>query len=125
MTSERTFVIVVRALRTRHDGDPAAAAFTPAELRAAALIQALTQTMRVEPSEHSAPDRYRVILTFTPESLFSHVALCDSAMHLAIINSKSEVLSIGPTTRLWPTTTRRAVTLRDEGCIFPGCGWHL
>ena len=32
-----------------------------------------------------------------------------------------EPLDIGRAARIWPTGLRRAITLRDKGCVFPGC----
>ena len=49
-----------RALRAAHDGDPSVTGRPVSGLRADALLDLLTQTMRQEPSDTSAPDRYRV-----------------------------------------------------------------
>jgi hypothetical protein len=32
-----------------------------------------------------------------------------------------EVLDVGRTTSRWPVAIRRAITIRDGGCIFPTC----
>ena len=47
--------------------------------------------------------------------------LCDCTLIPAVLGSAGEPLDIGRATRTWPTGIRRAVTLRDRGCVFPGC----
>ncbi len=47
--------------------------------------------------------------------------LCDCDVIPAVLGSTSEPLDIGRATRVWPTAIRRAITLRDRGCVFPGC----
>jgi Domain of unknown function (DUF222) len=47
--------------------------------------------------------------------------LCDCYVIPAVLGSNGEPLDIGRATRTWPTGIRRAVTLRDGGCTFPGC----
>ena len=39
----------------------------------------------------------------------------------AVLGSSSQVLDMGTAVRLFPSTIRRAITLRDRGCTFPGC----
>jgi hypothetical protein len=46
---------------------------------------------------------------------------CDAQIIPAVLGSKGEVLDIGRASRAIPTPIRRAVTLRDGGCAFPGC----
>ena len=46
---------------------------------------------------------------------------CDANLIPAVLGSQSEVLDIGRKTRIIPTGIRRALTLRDKGCAFPGC----
>ncbi len=47
--------------------------------------------------------------------------LCDCDIIPAVLGSNDEPLDIGRATRIWPTGIRRAATLRDGGCTFPGC----
>ena len=47
--------------------------------------------------------------------------LCDCTIIPAVLGATSEPLDIGRATRIWPTGLRRAITLRDKGCVFPGC----
>ena len=52
---------------------------------------------------------------------------CDAAIIPAVLGSPSQVLDVGRANRLFPPAIRRAITLRDRGCTFPGCdrpaGW--
>jgi hypothetical protein len=115
-------------LRARHDGDPSLDAFTPAELRGQALVDLLTQTQRREPSQKSQPDRYRVPVVVRadgdparPATAEEAVARCDAPRFRAVLNASSEVLDIGRQSDEWPVAIRRAISLRDGGCVFPGC----
>ena len=47
--------------------------------------------------------------------------LCDCNLIPAVLGTAGEPLDIGRATRTWPTGIRRAVALRDGGCVFPGC----
>src|SRR6478736_7941655 len=47
--------------------------------------------------------------------------LCDCDVIPAVLGSAGEPLDIGLATRIWPAGIRRAITLRDGGCVFPGC----
>jgi hypothetical protein len=46
---------------------------------------------------------------------------CDAQVIPTVLGSRSEVLDIGRASRSIPSAIRRAVTLRDRGCAFPGC----
>ena len=50
---------------------------------------------------------------------------CDAHLIPAVLGAHSEVLDIGRKTRIIPTGIRRALTLRDKGCTFPGCDRRL
>ncbi len=47
--------------------------------------------------------------------------LCDAEILPAVLGGRSEVLDLGRSTRRFSRATRRAITLRDRGCAFPGC----
>ena len=47
--------------------------------------------------------------------------LCDAQIIPAVLGGRSEVLDVGRSSRTVPTAIRRAISLRDNGCIFPGC----
>jgi len=46
---------------------------------------------------------------------------CDSRVIPAVLGASGEVLDLGRETRLATTPQRRALGLRDRGCVFPGC----
>ncbi|HWC23180.1 MAG TPA: DUF222 domain-containing protein [Flexivirga sp.] len=46
---------------------------------------------------------------------------CDADIMPAVLGTESEPLDVGRTKRLVPKGLRTAVTLRDNGCTFPGC----
>lgn len=52
---------------------------------------------------------------------------CDSSVLPAVLGSASQPLDIGRESRTIPTGIRRALAIRDRGCVFPGCdrppGW--
>ncbi|SNR49750.1 protein of unknown function [Haloechinothrix alba] len=47
---------------------------------------------------------------------------CDAGVIPAVLGTKGEVLDLGREQRLVSTAQRRALALRDSGCVFPGCG---
>ena len=47
---------------------------------------------------------------------------CDSGKVVMKHDSEGKILDVGRRTRTIPTAIRRALTVRDEGCQFPGCG---
>lgn len=52
---------------------------------------------------------------------------CDAGIIPAVLGGRGQPLDVGQETRTVPTGLRRALTLRDRGCAFPGCdrppGW--
>jgi len=46
---------------------------------------------------------------------------CDANIIRAVTKGASEVLDLGRSTAVVSAAQRRALTLRDRGCIFPGC----
>jgi len=46
---------------------------------------------------------------------------CDARVIPAVLGNSGEVLDLGRETRLATTPQRRALGLRDRGCVFPGC----
>ena len=112
---------VDRLLRARRDGDPTTSQLLASALRAEALVNLVCQTMRQEPSERSVPDRYRIAVIFNAGDEADSAEFCDCSLYRAVKDTNSEILDIGRLTRRWPEPIRRAITLRDSGCVFPGC----
>src|SRR6478609_1858579 len=46
---------------------------------------------------------------------------CDADIIPAVLGSTSEILDVGRAQRLFTPAIRKAITLRDRGCTFPGC----
>ena len=115
--------IVDPMLRAARDQDPSVAAKPGSVLRAMALVDLCAQSLRREPSEASAPDRYRVaiIVPFDATEPDRPVGACDASAYRVVLDARGEVLDIGRTTQRWSTAIRRAITIRDGGCVFPGC----
>ena len=49
-----------------------------------------------------------------------HLA-CDANIIPVVLGARSEPLDVGRTSRLFTGSLRAALTLRDQGCSFPGC----
>jgi len=47
--------------------------------------------------------------------------LCDANVIPVVCAGASEVLDVGRATRTIPVAIRRALVVRDQGCVFPGC----
>jgi HNH endonuclease len=113
---------VDRALRQALDGDPTVAGQHASALRAMALVDLVAQSMRREPTDASVPDRYRVaVVVRRGDPTVPREAACDSTAYRAVLGASGEVLDIGRQTSRWPVAVRRAITIRDRGCTFPGC----
>lgn len=46
---------------------------------------------------------------------------CDADVLPVVLGTESEVLDLGRTARLVPAPLRRALAVRDRGCVWPGC----
>jgi hypothetical protein len=46
---------------------------------------------------------------------------CDAQVLPAVLGGGGQVLDLGRSRRLFTPAQRRAITLRDKGCIHPGC----
>jgi hypothetical protein len=96
-----------------------------AGVHARSLMDLVTRAARRAPGELSAPDRYRVgviIAVGTPNDAgTAPEAACDAELYRLVLGADSEPLDVGRTTRRWTTAIRRAISLRDGHCTFPGC----
>jgi len=103
-----------------------------ARRRADALIDVAESYLNTQTVSGASADRYQVLLHVSAETSRledgPHVSAetsrriaCDSAVVTVTENAKGEPLSIGRKSRAIPPSIRRALTLRDQGCRFPGC----
>jgi hypothetical protein len=118
---------------------------TPAQRRAAALVQICQVAIEHAPQAGRAPARVSVVVDwktltegqvgrldgeFTgaihPEEV--RRLLCDSAVSRIVTDPESLPLDGGRSRRTIPAAIHRAVVARDGGCRFPGCdrppGWR-
>ncbi|KAB1636475.1 HNH endonuclease signature motif containing protein [Pseudoclavibacter terrae] len=58
--------------------------------------------------------------TAVPPSLVAKT-LCDGFVQTAIVGGNGEILKLGRRQRLYSRGQRRALAVRDQGCITPGC----
>ncbi|HAM23272.1 MAG TPA: hypothetical protein DCQ04_13595 [Actinobacteria bacterium] len=60
------------------------------------------------------------------QQLISDVAAqrmtCDCEIHRIVIDPAGLPIDVGRTMRTFPPHLRKALNLRDKGCVFPGCG---
>lgn len=47
--------------------------------------------------------------------------MCDCAVSRVVMRGRSEILDMGRKTRLVTSVQRRALAIRDRGCVFSGC----
>ncbi len=55
-----------------------------------------------------------------PLSVAQHTA-CTGGIQRVLFDDRGRIVSIGTTARIFNALQRRAITLRDGGCIIPGC----
>lgn len=110
---------------------------TPEQRQADALVE-LIDDHRGAPT--TVGDRPRVVVTVSEESLRERVhaagilpsggevpagvlrrLACDADVLPVVLGSESEVLDVGRAQRLVTPSIRRMLSLRDGGCVFPGC----
>jgi hypothetical protein len=114
---------VDRHLRDQRDGDPSLAQMPVPALRAQALADLVAQTPTARASDASAPDRDRVAVVVNADrsKVDGSPACCDATMFRVVLGAAGELLDVGRASREWPPAIRRAIGLRDGGCVFPGC----
>lgn len=110
---------------------------TPDQRRADALVR-LAAHHRGAP--HVAGDRPRIVLTMSKADLRNRAEqagvldagarvsagelrrlCCDADLTPVVLGSRSEILDVGQTHRLVTAAVRKALSIRDGGCIFPRC----
>ena len=68
---------------------------------------------------HCHLDNGRFASPLSPETL--RRLACDASLVTVLEDSSGNVLNVGRKTRTVPPSIRRALTIRDGGCRFPGC----
>ena len=120
--------------------DPLAESVTPAMRRADALCGLVVAHQLDALAPSCGGDRPRVVVTLSYDALrrdcISAAILesgepmsagelrrlaCDADLVPAVLGAASEVLDVGRAQRLVTPAIRLAVTVRDGGCVFPGC----
>jgi Domain of unknown function (DUF222)/HNH endonuclease len=107
--------------------------------RAHALVEALRHTLDLGTLPSQGGEKPHLTITMRLEDLEdlrgkaslddgtplsaakTRMLLCDARIIPAVLGAHSEILDIGRAARTFPTNIRRAITLRDQGCVWPGC----
>jgi hypothetical protein len=93
-------------MRAARDGDPSVSGRPVSGLRAGVFIDLLAQSMRHEPSDASAPDRYRVaVIVQHGQPTVPADATCDAGAYRVVLGAHSEVLDVGRQTNRWPSAS--------------------
>ena len=118
---------------------------TPAVRRGQALKEMLRRYLDLGDAPLQGGERPHVTVTIDLEALRSglgagtlehggpisagqaRMLACDARIVPAVMDGPSQVLDVGAASRSYPAAIRRAITLRDRGCTWPGCnrkaGW--
>jgi hypothetical protein len=132
--------------RGREFRDPLSEHRTPEQLRADAFTTLITNYAKatqggaVAGAPGVAGDRPRIVVTVREQDLRDraeaagllesgdHISTgelrrlcCDADLLPIVLGADSEVLDVGREQRLVTPPIRAAMTLRDGGCVFPGC----
>ncbi len=108
----------------------------PSTLRALAFVELCRRGLGVDLDATKAPrpDVTLAVNAMTPQSGavtpdgtvvpddVSRVLLCDPDLHPIVLDSLGIPVDMGHTVRYATARQRRAIALRDGGCVFPGCG---
>ncbi len=116
--------------------DTTGAPMPPAgELRAAALVElirrgvaagdttgpARTEAVIVIEADDATAERLRALDGEPLDAEVAALLTCDAHLQALVVGQRGQPLWLGRSTRLATTAQRRALTVRDGGCIFPGC----
>jgi hypothetical protein len=112
---------------------------SPGQRRHDALADICRLVLRTGQLPASGGDRPQLVVTIGYDALTSQVGVgmldtgtaltpaavrrlaCDAAILPAVLGGDGQVLDVGRQRRLFTGPLRRALTLRDGGCAFPGC----
>lgn len=120
--------------------DPAAPLRTPAQRRADALLDLIAAHQAERRAPSTGGDRPRVVVTLNYDRLRDAAVgagiiadgelisagelrrlCCDADLVPAVLGGASETLDVGREQRLVTRAIRTALSIRDGGCVFPGC----
>ena len=127
--------LFVRALEASRDRlqEAERGSAEPRRPTAAEALVAMADTSLADGNERSGGERYQVLVhieaneggsvledgpALAPET--AERLACDASV-VEIVERDGEPLSVGRKTRTIPPSIRRALTLRDQRCRFPGC----
>lgn len=121
--------------------DPLVGVRSLEQRRADALVALVAAHVRAAVGPGLAGDRPRIVVTLAEADLRRRAEqagllnsgeaigagelrrlCCDADLTPAVLGAASEVLDVGRTVRLVTAPLRRALSVRDGGCVFPGCG---
>ena len=114
---------------------------TPAQRRADALVELCRRTLDDGNLPAQAAERPHVTVTVELATLLAQPGVpaaeldwtgpvpgetarrlaCDAGIARVVTDGPSEVLDVGRRTRTVPPAIRRALVIRDRGCVYPGC----
>ena len=112
----------------------------PAAMRRAhALVELCAHALSTDALPEQAGERPHITVTLNWDLIRDRIAeatldsgqplspaatrelLCDAKVIPAVLGGAGEVLDLGRSARTFNRATRRAITLRDQGCAWPGC----
>lgn len=142
----RTLIVQLEALADRDRRraldalDPLAEAITPPMRRADALVALAEAAALHRDAPSHGGDRPRIVVMISEERLRDLATgasligpgerisagdlrrlCCDADLVPAVLGTAGEVLDVGREHRLVTPPIRTALTVRDRGCVFPGC----
>ncbi|MGH9025441.1 MAG: DUF222 domain-containing protein [Acidimicrobiia bacterium] len=135
--------IVLTALDALSAPDPSyGEARTPAQRRADALVELARRALDAGDLPDRGGERPHLAVTVPLDTLMGRPGApgadldwsgvltgeavrrisCDCKVHRVITDGASQPLDVGRATRVPSAALRRALVVRDRGCVFPGCG---
>jgi hypothetical protein len=136
---------LITAIRAQMDAETRSAsgpdARTPTQRRADALGEICRQWLASRERPTVGGERPHVVVTIDLETLLERSGrraeledtgsitpetarrlACDADVTRVVTRGASEPLELGRRTKVVPSGLRRAISVRDRGCRFPGCG---
>lgn len=128
--------LVAAALRVADSGDRSVPA---AERRADALGEVCRFFLDHQQTRRGGRHRAHLNVVFTYQDLLAGlggtygdtggvvspaelgVLCCDSVLHRLVVDRDGAIVDYGRATRAWPVDLYNAISVRDQGCRWPGC----